>query len=202
MDNHLTELIQPPSLRAPEVILRADWGTSADIWSAACVVSTPAFTSGFDPIVTSNIQIYELLQGRVLFKGRPGPEGAWTVEEDHLAQMIELFGPLPSELLAAGSSSRSYFDQDGMLKLPPSSSHGYANPAAIALRATLGNMLNIHHMYPCSFEELINFKRNPSLSDDEVPGLKCFLQSMLQYRPEHRTSAEAAAMDPWLQYCK
>ena len=28
VDNHLTELIQPTSLRAPEVILRAKWGPS------------------------------------------------------------------------------------------------------------------------------------------------------------------------------
>lgn len=46
VDNHLTELIQPPSLRAPEVILGAKWGTSADMWSAACVVSTLASRYG------------------------------------------------------------------------------------------------------------------------------------------------------------
>lgn len=153
-------------------------------------------------IVTPNQQIYELLQGRVLFRGRPGPEDAWSPEEDHLAQMIELFGPLPSELLDEGSSSRSYFDQDGMLKLSPLSSSDDANLAAIAVCATLGNMLNIHHMYPCSFESLINHKRNPSLSDDEVPALQSFLQSMLQYRPEHRVSAGTAATDPWLQNTK
>lgn len=46
VDNHLTELIQPPSLQAPEVILRANWGTSVDIWSAACVVSPVTFNPG------------------------------------------------------------------------------------------------------------------------------------------------------------
>jgi len=46
VNNHLTELIQPPSLRAPEVILRANWGTSADIWSAACVVSSSIVNTG------------------------------------------------------------------------------------------------------------------------------------------------------------
>ncbi|MCJ1398386.1 hypothetical protein MMC11_001584 [Xylographa trunciseda] len=183
VDNHLTDLIQPPSLRAPEVILRAGWDTSADIWSAACV-------------------IFELLQGRILFKGRPDPNGAWTAEEDHLAQMIELFGPLPAGLLTEGSSSRSYFDRDGMLKLYPFPSRRYANPVAIAVCATSGNMLHIHQIYPSSLEQVINYRRNPSLSDNEVPRLKSFLQSMLQYRPEHRPSAGAAAMDPWLQICK
>ena len=155
----------------------------------------------FNPIVTLNKQIFELLQGRVLFKGRPEPNGAWTAEEDHLAQMIELFGPLPTDLLTEGSSSRSYFDRDGMLKLYPLSSSGYADPAAIAVCTTLGNMLRIHQIYPSSLERVINFRRNPSLPENEVPRLKSFLQSMLQYRPEHRTSAGEATMDPWLQSC-
>ncbi|KAL9635251.1 MAG: hypothetical protein Q9204_002683 [Flavoplaca sp. TL-2023a] len=115
VDNHLTELIQPTSLRAPEVILRANWGPGADIWSAACV-------------------IFELLQGRVLFKGRPDPNGAWTAEEDHLAQMMELLGPLPTDLLAEGRSSGSFFDKDGTLKVHLLSLGGYADPAAIAIR--------------------------------------------------------------------
>ncbi|KAI9749813.1 MAG: asparagine synthetase [Chaenotheca gracillima] len=155
VDKHLTEFIQPTSLRAPEVILGAKWDTSADIWNAACV-------------------IYELLQGRVLFKGRPDPQGTWQAEDDHLAQMIELFGPLPPDLLAEGSSSGFYFDKDG-------------------------NMLNIHHMYRSSLENVINFKGNTSLSDEEVPGLQSFLRSMLQYRPKDRLSAAEAAKDPWLQ---
>lgn len=37
-DKHLTEWIQPPSLRAPEVFLKASWSYPADIWSLACVV--------------------------------------------------------------------------------------------------------------------------------------------------------------------
>lgn len=38
VDNHLTEWIQPPSLRAPEVILGIPWNTKVDLWSAACTV--------------------------------------------------------------------------------------------------------------------------------------------------------------------
>ena len=60
-------------------------------------------------------------------------------------------------------------------------------------------MLHIHEIYPSSLEEVINFERNPALSDDEVSRLKSFLQSMLQYRPEDRKSAGEAAMDPWLR---
>lgn len=35
------DLIQPNKLRAPEVILRTGWGTRADIWNLACIVSDP-----------------------------------------------------------------------------------------------------------------------------------------------------------------
>lgn len=43
IDKHLTELIQPCSLRAPEVILGAEWDTTTDIWNAGCVVRIPEF---------------------------------------------------------------------------------------------------------------------------------------------------------------
>ena len=81
------------------------------------MVSPSTSNTGLDPIRTPNKQIFELLQGRVLFKGRADPTGAWTAEEDHLAQMIELFGPLPKDLLAKGRSSGLFFDKDGMLKI-------------------------------------------------------------------------------------
>ena len=37
-DHHFTDDIQTRQYRCPEVILGAKWGTSADIWSAACLV--------------------------------------------------------------------------------------------------------------------------------------------------------------------
>lgn len=70
----------------------------------------------------------------MLFRGRPDPNGAWTAEEDHLAQMIELFGPLPTNLLAEGRSSGSFFDKDGMLKLNLLLMGGYADLTALAIR--------------------------------------------------------------------
>lgn len=40
-DHHFTDDIQTRQYRCPEVILGAKWGPSADIWSAACLVSVP-----------------------------------------------------------------------------------------------------------------------------------------------------------------
>lgn len=41
-DHHFTDDIQTRQYRCPEVILGAKWGTSADIWSAACLVRVVA----------------------------------------------------------------------------------------------------------------------------------------------------------------
>ena len=40
-DKHLSDRIQSPALRAPEVTIGAPWGTAIDIWSLGCLVSTP-----------------------------------------------------------------------------------------------------------------------------------------------------------------
>ncbi len=53
------------------------------------------------------------MQGRVLFNGKAGPNGAWTEQEDQLAQMIELFGHLPLDLLSQGKYTAQYFTDEG-----------------------------------------------------------------------------------------
>jgi serine/threonine protein kinase len=42
-DHKFSETIQSIGLRAPEVVLGLNWGTPVDIWSAASLVSLPAF---------------------------------------------------------------------------------------------------------------------------------------------------------------
>lgn len=39
MLNRFAEMIQPESLRSPEVIIGAEWDTKADIWNLGCLVS-------------------------------------------------------------------------------------------------------------------------------------------------------------------
>lgn len=39
-DRHLTEWIQPEKLRAPEVILGAQWDQKVDIWNLGLIVCT------------------------------------------------------------------------------------------------------------------------------------------------------------------
>ncbi|KXN87215.1 Serine/threonine-protein kinase spk-1 [Leucoagaricus sp. SymC.cos] len=70
-DGYHADEIQPPALRAPEVILGSGWGTSADVWNLGCL-------------------IFELLTGRWLFSPRSGQ--TWTAEQYHLAHMPGVVG--------------------------------------------------------------------------------------------------------------
>ena len=43
MGDHLSEVVQPYALRAPEVILGLEWGPAIDIWSLGCMVHITVF---------------------------------------------------------------------------------------------------------------------------------------------------------------
>ncbi|POR39117.1 Uncharacterized protein TPAR_00676 [Tolypocladium paradoxum] len=99
-NDHLTEWIQPQGLRAPEVILGADWDYKVDIWNLGLI-------------------IWELAEGRLLF------DGTWTANapytpEAHLAQMMAVLGKLPEALLARSKNRDQYFDVEGNLLQPSS----------------------------------------------------------------------------------
>ncbi|KAF8812624.1 kinase-like protein [Phlegmacium glaucopus] len=68
---HLSDLVQPYALRAPEVVLGLEWGPAIDIWSLGCLM-------------------YEWATSNWLFS----PEGRDGVSRDlmHLAQMSERTG--------------------------------------------------------------------------------------------------------------
>jgi serine/threonine-protein kinase SRPK3 len=91
---HYTEDIQTRQYRAPEAITgRSDWGATADMWSAACVV-------------------FELLTAEYLFD--PQSQGElFGKDDDHCAQIVELLGPWPESVLWGGRYSREIFDSNG-----------------------------------------------------------------------------------------
>ncbi|RLV87214.1 hypothetical protein JA9_001025 [Meyerozyma sp. JA9] len=75
--SHFTDSIQTRQYRSPEIILRhKTWGASTDIWSVGCI-------------------IFELLTGDYLFDPHNGDK--FDKDDDHLAQIIELLGEMPSE---------------------------------------------------------------------------------------------------------
>ncbi|KAJ3561488.1 hypothetical protein NP233_g10165 [Leucocoprinus birnbaumii] len=96
VEHHFTDDIQTRQYRCPEVILGAKWGTSADIWSVACV-------------------IFELLTGGdYLFDPASGQR--YSKDDDHIAQIIELMGELPRSVAFAGKYSHEFFNRKGELR--------------------------------------------------------------------------------------
>ncbi|KAK3984177.1 Serine/threonine-protein kinase [Cladorrhinum sp. PSN332] len=97
-DQHLTEWIQPQMLRAPEVILGAEWDFKVDIWNLGLV-------------------LWELGEGQILFDGCLTPEAPYTAEA-HFAQMTALLGDMPKSLLTRATNKGRYFDSEGTLLQP------------------------------------------------------------------------------------
>ncbi|KAJ8015885.1 hypothetical protein DPEC_G00001190, partial [Dallia pectoralis] len=92
---HFTEDIQTRQYRALEVLIGAEYGTPADIWSIACMA-------------------FELATGDYLFEPHSGED--YTRDEDHIAHIIELLGVIPPSFALSGRYSREYFDRQGELR--------------------------------------------------------------------------------------
>nr|XP_015207678.1 PREDICTED: uncharacterized protein LOC102696357 [Lepisosteus oculatus] len=92
---HFTEDIQTRQYRSLEVLIGAGYGTPADMWSTACMA-------------------FELATGDYLFEPHSGED--YTRDEDHIAHIIELLGPIPPHFALSGRYSREYFNRRGELR--------------------------------------------------------------------------------------
>ncbi|GMS90126.1 hypothetical protein PENTCL1PPCAC_12301, partial [Pristionchus entomophagus] len=91
-DRHITEEIQTIEYRALEVLIRAGYGTSADIWSTACMV-------------------FELATGDYLFDPKEGK--TFTKMDDHLTQIVELLGSIPRAVFKNGALWKDFLNTKG-----------------------------------------------------------------------------------------
>ncbi|KAG5060894.1 hypothetical protein AAZX31_01G145500 [Glycine max] len=94
-DKQFAEEIQTRQYRAPEVILKAGYSFSVDMWSLACIA-------------------FELATGDMLFTPKGGQ--GFSEDEDHLALMMELLGKMPRKIATGGAQSKDFFDRHGDLK--------------------------------------------------------------------------------------
>ncbi|KAL2061821.1 hypothetical protein VTL71DRAFT_7199 [Oculimacula yallundae] len=162
LERHLSDCIQPPLLRAPEVTLGAAWGPPVDIFSLGCL-------------------IIELTKGHRSFPGSEASNGAWTAEDDRLAQLIEVFGPFPESLLSRGSKTDQFFNSEGGLR-----------------------RVNQAQLKPTSLKNLMDGK-NPStqrptgMSDRELEVFVDFLQGALMLDPDLRKTALELLGHAWLK---
>ncbi|KAJ6498801.1 kinase-like protein [Mycena sanguinolenta] len=133
--HHFTDDIQTRQYRSPEVIVGAKWGTSADIWSVACV-------------------IFELITGGdYLFD--PAKGSRYTKDDDHMAQIMELMGEVPKSISLGGKYSSEFFNRRGELRhisklrfwpldLVLHDKYLFPKPEADALAAFLTPMLRLN----------------------------------------------------------
>ncbi|THC93688.1 hypothetical protein EYZ11_006832 [Aspergillus tanneri] len=142
--------VQPHIYRAPEIIFEMPWGNAVDIWNLAAL-------------------IWDLFEGEHLFGDIFDTKGGHDPFK-HLALMVGLIGPPPSEFVKRSETTEQCFDSTG---------------SWVALEdATVPSV---------SLESL-----ERRLSGQEKESFLRFMRSMLKWLPEERKTANQLLQDPWL----
>ncbi|GAA6223543.1 SRSF protein kinase 3-like [Lates japonicus] len=147
---HFCEEIQTRQYRSLEVLLGSEYGPPADIWSVACMA-------------------FELVTGDSLFE--PKARESISLEEDHIAQIMELLGKIPPAVALSGKYSAEYFSRRGDLR-----------------RVGPVRLWNLYDVLVEKYHFLL----------EEASGFSDFLLHMLDYHPERRATAAKCLCHPWL----
>lgn len=181
---HRTDVNQTHTDFSTQVLVGARYGTSADMWSLACMV-------------------FELLTGDLLFNPRAGEN--YERDEDHLALMIELLGAsvrtywtgwmggidltcdriahlyvphhhtatgkYPKKLCTGGKRSRDFFNRKGELK-------------------------HIQGLKFWGLEDVLAEKYR--LARPDAAAAAAFLLPILDFDPARRATAQDCLAHPWL----
>ncbi|CAD5124939.1 DgyrCDS13183 [Dimorphilus gyrociliatus] len=148
--HHFTDDIQTRQYRSLEVLLGSGYDAAADIWSTACMA-------------------FELATGDYLFEPHTGD--SYTRDEDHIAHIIELLGPIPKHIALSGRYSREYFNKKGDLR-------------------------HISQLKPWPLFEVLTEKYEWDPQD--AVNFTSFLLPMLHFDPSQRATAEQCLQHPWL----
>ncbi|KAH8928707.1 kinase-like protein [Atractiella rhizophila] len=117
--HRFAQMIQPTPLRAPEVIIDAEWDTKADIWNFGCLLFQMVTTRLiFDPFHQNEIS------------GLNAPQ-------THMCQIISLLGNFPKDFVREGNKSERYFDADGKFLLEQRLEKGYTIIDVIRIKGNL-----------------------------------------------------------------
>ena len=153
---HLTENIQPVALRAPEVLIKAPWDTQTDWWNLGAVL----------------LEVYRAVR---MFNGQAvGPGGKARYElRDHLAEIVDFFGPFPRSLLDKGDPQivQDAFCEDGTVRGYPSQ---LDRPRLSSEEFMLG------------------------LNEVDREEFASFLRLMMRINPNERPDVVALLKHPWL----
>ncbi|XP_059188421.1 SRSF protein kinase 3 [Centropristis striata] len=147
---HFCEEIQTRQYRSLEVLLGSEYGPPADIWSVACMA-------------------FELVTGDSLFEPKAGE--SISLEEDHIAQIMELLGKIPPPVVMSGKYSAEYFSRRGELR-----------------RVGPLKLWSLYDVLVEKYHFLL----------EDATGFSDFLLRMLDFHPERRATAAQCLLHPWL----
>lgn len=153
VEQQAATLVQTREYRCPEAVLSLfPYAPQADVWSLGCLV-------------------FECVTGQQLFTPEPGED--FTDDEAHLAQIVEVLGPIPRSMALRGP--RCWFDDDctalrNVSATPPSDD-------------AIASILSLDFRLP----------------RDDAAQLAAFLYPLLKYNPSDRVSAKQARSLPWLR---
>lgn len=82
------------------------------MWRFALLISISMFYVVINNYFYLFVQAFELATGDYLFEPEAGE--SYSRDEDHLAHIIELLGPIPRYLLNSGKWSDFFFNSTGM----------------------------------------------------------------------------------------
>ncbi len=164
--------IQTRQYRSLEVIIGAGYDTSADIWSTACMA-------------------FELATGDYLFEPHAGEN--YDRDDDHLAHIIELLGPIPKEIALSGRLSQNLFNKRGELR------NITGERESLLIEISHKKMLFLG-LKPWGLVEVLTEKYEWSV--EQANEFSSFLKPMLEYDPAKRATAADCLNHTWMQHSK
>ncbi|KOC17147.1 hypothetical protein AFLA70_209g002181 [Aspergillus flavus AF70] len=126
-------------------------------------------TTGIITITDFDLSLWDLLEGKKLFKDVDPLRDQEYNEPNHLAYITSLLGPPPEDILARGRRAGLFYTADGTLRIE----------ARVPATFKFENLIrNIH-------------------GDDKRMFIE-FVSKMIKWRPEERSTAKELLEDPWL----
>ncbi|KAG5795423.1 hypothetical protein H9Q69_005516 [Fusarium xylarioides] len=141
-----------------------------EIYRAPEVILNAGYTYSAD-IWSLGVMLWDLLEGKSLFNPTaPGKADEYD-DQSHLGQISALVGPPPQSLLSSGQRTSMFYKPDGELK----------NPGLVPASGDF------------SLENTIS-----CMSGEEKQRFIQFINRMVKWNPEERSTARELLDDPWL----
>ncbi|KAF2671446.1 CMGC protein kinase [Microthyrium microscopicum] len=167
--------IQSDYYHAPEVLLGTGWSSSADMWNLGALT-------------------WELLGGETLFQKVHEENGTYSARH-HLAEMIDIIGPIPRELIQREREMRHW-------RWAPEVLNSRGKPCNNAADFYGGPFFDDKGTFVAmnlfEADRLIPRNAPDCITDEEKDDFVDFMFKMLQWLPEKRATAAELMRHPWL----